>query len=303
MRIGVFCEAANRGTIDDVVAAVHSANDDGFDSIWVPQIFGHDALTLMAIAGREVPRIEIGTAVVPTFPRHPMMLAQQALTVNAASAGRFCLGIGLSHKIVVEAMWGMSFDKPVRHMREYLQVLMPLLESSAVRHRGESFNVTGALSIKGASRPGVVLAALGEQMLRVAGTLADGTLTWCTGPRTLHDHVIPVLGEAAEQAGRPAPRTIATLPVCVTDKPDEALARAAKIFEMYGQLPSYRAMLDREGVEGPEGVAIVGSEDQVHEQIAHLRSIGVSDFVGAEFGADEDERARTRQVLKSNLGA
>src|SRR5687768_13509376 len=125
MRIGVVGSAVNEGTVDQFVAEVQRAADEGMHTYWSSQIFGHDALTLIAIAGREVPGIELGTAVVPTYPRHPMMLAQQALTVQSATGGRLALGIGLSHKIVVESMWGMSFDKPVRHLREYLSVMMP----------------------------------------------------------------------------------------------------------------------------------------------------------------------------------
>ena len=135
MRTGVMATQINEGTIDDVVGEVRQAESDGFDAYWSSQIFSHDALTALAVAGREVPRIELGTAVVPTYPRHPMAMAQQALTVNAATGGRLCLGIGLSHKIVIENMMGMSFDKPVRHLREYLSVLGPLLHGRAGRFR------------------------------------------------------------------------------------------------------------------------------------------------------------------------
>jgi len=199
MRIGIFGGASNDGTIDAMVAEARRAEADGFASYWAPQIFGHDALTALAVIGREVPRIELGTSVVPTYPRHPMMMAQQALTVNAAAGGRLCLGIGLSHQIVVESMWGMSFDKPVRHMREYLEVMMPLLEGKPVSHAGEAFNVNGGVSVPGGTRPNVVIAALGEQMLKVTAALADGTLTWCTGPQTLANHTIPTLKAAADK--------------------------------------------------------------------------------------------------------
>ena len=142
-----------------MVAEARRAEVDGFASYWAPQIFGHDALTALAVIGREVPRIELGTSVVPTYPRHPMMMAQQALTVNAAAGGRLCLGIGLSHQIVVESMWGMSFDKPVRHMREYLEVMMPLLEGKPVSHAGEAFNVNGGINVPGyAASKGAVIA-------------------------------------------------------------------------------------------------------------------------------------------------
>ena len=196
MRVGIFGGAANDGTLGSMTNEASRAEKDGFASFWVPQIFNHDALTALAVIGREVPRIELGTSVVPTYPRHPMMMAQQALTVNAATDGRLCLGIGLSHQMVVEGMWGMSFDKPVRHMREYLEVMMPLLEGKPVAHAGEAFRVNGAVDVPGGSRPGVVVAALGEQMLNVTAALADGTLTWCTGPQTLKNHTIPTIRAA-----------------------------------------------------------------------------------------------------------
>lgn len=302
MRIGIFSGSSNDGTIDSMVADAKRAQAQGFASFWLPQIFGHDALTALAIIAREVPRVELGTSVVPTYPRHPMMMAQQALTVNAAAEGRLCLGIGLSHKMVVEAMWGMSFDKPVRHMREYLEVMMPLLEGRPVAHAGEEFQVNGAVAVPGGSRPGVVIAALGEQMLKVTAALADGTLTWCTGPQTLANHTIPTLRAAAESAGRDATRVIAALPVCVTEDRAAAHERAAKVFVVYGQLPSYRAMLDREGVAGPEDIAVVGSRQEVLDRIGSLADIGVTDFAAVEFGGTPDEVAETREAIASLVG-
>ncbi len=301
MRIGIFGGASNDGTIDAMVAEARRAEADGFASYWAPQIFGHDALTALAVIGREVPRIELGTSVVPTYPRHPMMMAQQALTVNAAAGGRLCLGIGLSHQIVVESMWGMSFDKPVRHMREYLEVMMPLLEGKPVSHAGEAFNVNGGVSVPGGTRPNVVIAALGEQMLKVTAALADGTLTWCTGPQTLANHTIPTLKAAADKAGRDSTRVIAALPVCVTNDREAALKRAAQVFVVYGQLPSYRAMLDKEGAAGPADIAIIGSASEVADRIMALGEIGVTDFAAVEFGATPDEVAETRSVVKSLL--
>ena len=299
--MGIFGGAANDGTLDAMVAEARKAEADGFASYWAPQIFGHDALTALAVIGREVSRIELGTSVVPTYPRHPMMMAQQALTVNAAASGRLCLGIGLSHQIVVESMWGMSFAKPVRHMREYLEVMMPLLEGKSVAHAGEEFKVNGAVSVPGGTRPGVVIAALGEQMLKVTASLADGTLTWCTGPQTLQNHTIPTLHAAAEKVGRDATRVIAALPVCVTEDRAAAHERASKVFVVYGQLPSYRAMLDKEGVGGPADIAIVGSRNEVIDRIGHLAEIGVTDFAAVEFGGNPDEVAETRDAMKTLL--
>src|SRR3954447_7915193 len=200
MRIGIF--GGEPASVDAAVSGAREAAEHGFGAYWVSQIFGFDNLTVLAIVGREVPGIELGTGVVPTYPRHPMMLAQQALTVNAAAGGRLALGIGLSHKMVVENMWGLSYDKPVRHLREYLSVLMPMVEGQPVSVDGEEYQVHAGVSVPGASRPGVFVAALGEQMLRVTAAMADGTVTWCTGPQTLRTHTVPTLLAAAEQFGR-----------------------------------------------------------------------------------------------------
>lgn len=301
MRMGIFGGAVNDGTIDDVVAEARSAEADGFASFWAPNIFGLDAMTALAVVGREVPRIELGTSVVPTYPRHPHAIAQQAHTVAAASGNRFTLGIGLSHKIVIEDMLGMSYDKPVRHLREYLNVLMPLSRGETAHFDGETYRVHAAIAAKGSTGFGVVIAALGEQMLKVTAALADGTLTWCTGPATLAGHTIPTITRAADELGRPAPRVIAALPVCVTADKDAAAERAAKVFAVYGTLPSYRAMLDREGAAGPADIAITGSVAEVQDRVSALASIGVTDFAAVEFGATPDEIAVTRDALKGLL--
>ena len=296
MRIGMFGGDTASRTIDDVVADAKQIEADGFASYWLPQIFGMDAISTLAVVGREVPRLELGTAVVPTYPRHPMMLAQQALTTQAASGGRFVLGIGLSHQIVIENMFGMSFEKPARHMREYLSILAPLVRTGAAEYDGETLHAHGTLDIADAPPCPILLAALAPKMLELAGAVADGTITWMTGPATLADHTIPVITAAARAAGRPAPRVCASLPVCVTDDPAAARARAADEFAVYGMLPSYRAMLDREGAAGPADVAIVGDAATVTGAVHHLAEIGVTDFAPALFGSRTDRNA-TREVL------
>ena len=165
MKYGIFGSAVGDGTLDDVVAQAASTERDGFAAYWVPHIFGHDALTALAIVGRQVPRIELGTAVVPTFPRHPHAIAQQAHTVAAASDNRFTLGIGLSHKIVIENMLGLSYDKPVRHLREYLSVLMPLSRNEFANFEGEMYTVHAGISAKGSDGFSVVVAAMMDSWL------------------------------------------------------------------------------------------------------------------------------------------
>jgi 5,10-methylenetetrahydromethanopterin reductase len=297
MRIGWMSNHNNTGTVDECLAEARRAADDGLAGYWMSQIFGLDALTALAIIGREVPGIELGTAVVPTYPRHPMALAQQALTTQAVTGGRLCLGIGLSHQMVVEGMWGLSFDRPLRHLHEYLAVLMPLLDDQRVRFAGEEYRVSGSITVAGATRPSVVVAALGPKMLRLAGTVADGTSTWCTGPKTLARHTIPTLRQAAADAGRPEPRVVAAFPVCVTDDVDAARTTAAEVFAVYTHLPSYRAMMDREGVADPSGIAVVGTEAEVGDQLAELAALGVTDLNAGVFSTDREERDRTRAVL------
>lgn len=302
MRIGPMLGG---GSVESQVQQIVAAEDDGFDNVWLGQVFGVDAMTVIAVAGSRTSRIEIGTSVVPTYPRHPFIMAQQALTVQAAAGGRFALGVGLSHKPVIEGMWGLSYDKPAQHMKEYLSVLLPLVRDGRVDVRGDLYRTTGALRIDDAKPLPVLIAALAPRMLRIAGEMTDGTITWMTGVKTIETHVVPAVTTAASEAGRPEPRVVVALPICVTD--DAAMAReaAAKIFQMYGQLPNYRRMLDREGAGGPADVAIVGTESQVEEQIRSVAAAGATDFIAPIFpsGADAAQSlSRTRALLRSVVG-
>jgi F420-dependent oxidoreductase-like protein len=293
MRIALGLEL--NGTLDEIVARARLLSSSGVTSLWASQIFGWDTLTALAVVGREVPGIDLGTAVIPVHPRHPMILAEQALTVQAASGGRLVLGIGLSHQVVVEGAWGYSFDRPARYMREYLSVLVPLLHGEQVSFNGEVIrtNTFGPLDVAPTAAPPVLVAALGPTMLRLAATQAEGTVTWMVGPTTIEEHIVPTITAAASAAGRPAPRVVVTLPVCVTDDVAAARARADRIFAMYGQLPSYRAMLDREGAAGPADVAVVGNEQEVTAQIRRFAEGGATEFSGALYGTpDEVERSR-----------
>ncbi|HEY2268247.1 MAG TPA: LLM class F420-dependent oxidoreductase [Streptosporangiaceae bacterium] len=300
MRIGILAvETGDARALGKLADQLRQAADDGLASVWMSNIFGLDALTSLAVAGSQVPGIELGTAVVPTYPRHPAVLAQQALTTAlAAGPGRLTLGIGLSHKIVIEDMYGYSFDRPVRHMREYLSVLLPLLNGTPASVDGSTLSAHIGLSTPRAGRVPVLLAALAPRMLDLAGQQADGTVLWMTGPATLRDYVVPAISAAASAAGRPSPRVVCSLPVCVTSDPAAARASVAEELAIYGQLPSYRAMLDREGAAGPGDVAIVGDEDAVAAQILALADAGVTDFVAAEVARGQD-RERTRSLLKA----
>ncbi len=298
MRIGTMLSVSD-GSLAGAVAQARHAEQSGFSTFWLPNIFGLDAITAAALIGRDVGRIELGTAVVPTYPRHPVALAQQVLTASAATDGRFALGIGLSHKIVIEDMFGLDYSKPARHMREYLEVLAPLLRGEPVEHRGDEFRVKASLAVPGAGPVPLLVAALGPVMLGLAGRLADGTITWMTGPRTLADHVAPAIGKAARAAGRPEPRIVAGLPIALCRDPAAAREVMAKVFEIYGMLPSYRAMLDREGAASPADVGLVGDEAALRAQIGRLRDAGVTDFDAVVTPVEEGSEARTFEFLAS----
>jgi 5,10-methylenetetrahydromethanopterin reductase len=294
MRIGIG--VGEEGGLAQALKSFERVEEAGFDSAWVPNIFGMDAIMLLALAGSVTSKIELGTFVVPTYPRHPAALAQQALTASAATGGRFTLGIGLSHKVVIENMFGLDYSKPIRHMREYLSVLMPLVQGKAVQFRGEEFRVAAQIGVPGATPPPVIVAALGPQMLKLAGRMADGTATWMGGPKYLKDTAIPAITASAREAGRAAPRIISGFPVAVTSEVASARESASKVFAIYGTLPSYRAVLDVEGAPDAAGVAIVGSEQEVEQQIRALAASGVTDFNASPFPVAGDDSATQRTV-------
>jgi len=299
MDIGVLGGSLGRGGYEEMVADASEAAEAGFHTYWLSQIVGGaDAMTLLGALGRDVPGIRLGTSVVPTYPRHPFVMAEQARTVNLLCGGRFSLGIGLSHQPVVEGMWGVSFDKPLRHAREYLDALLPLIRGEDTRAKGETIIARGQIKIGDPSIvPPVYLAALGPQMLKLAGRTCDGTITWMTGAKTLAAHTVPTITEASEEADRPAPEILAGFPIWVTDDVDHARERAASVFEIYGQLPSYRAMLDREGLDGPADLAIVGDEERCAARVEEFRAAGVTQLSGAVFADNAEDTARTKAFL------
>jgi F420-dependent oxidoreductase-like protein len=285
--------------VDGIIAQAKRAEADGFASGWFANIFGWDAIIAATLCARETTSIELGTAVVPTFPRHPTAMAQQALSAQAAARGRFALGIGLSHQVVIEMMLGFSFAKPYSHMKEYLAVLAPLIRTGSVSYQGNEYRVNASISVPGGGPCQILVAALAPKMLALTGAEADGTITWMTGPKTLREHTVPRIREAAAKAGRPAPRVVVGLPVAVTKEVEGARGAAARTFEIYGTLPSYRSMLDREGVGGPADVAIAGDESTVGEQLRRLGELGATDFLAVPFAVDGDADAvaRTRAFL------
>lgn len=301
MQISIFGSLSGlKSPVDDTVAYLAQLRDEGFRRAWFAQMpYGPDLLTVLTVGLREVDGIEVGTGVLPIQNQLPMLLAQRALTISQMAGGRLLLGLGMTHQAVTEGMWGIPWDKPVRRLNEYLDGLLPLLNGEKADATGETVTTRGALIIPGAPTPPVYIAALGPKLLQIAGRRSSGTVTWMTGPKTLAGHVGPTLRQAAADAGRAdAVRVVAAIPVAVTDDVDGARKQAAEQFAIYGHLPSYRGMLDREGYAGPEDIAIIGDEQTVRDRLAELEAAGVDEYVGVTFDPSAEGRARTRAVLK-----
>ena len=310
MRIGVFiAETSPRGsTLDEVVARARWAEEHGLATGWVPHVpWSQDALTSLAIAGRHTSRLELGTAVVPTWSRHPYGLAQQALSTQAACGGRLLLGIGPSHQVVAEGWYGASYAGVIHHVREYVGVLEAAFAAQAeansgargpgdigapVRFAGERYRVESLLDVPGAMPVPIYLAALAPLMLRLAGERAAGTITWMGDERTHAEHVVPRLEAAARAAGRATPRVIAGLPIAVCDDADEGRAAAERRYGLYQQIPTYARMLARGDAKSPADVAVVGSEPQVAARLRSYASAGVTDLCAMVFPVGDGARAR-----------
>jgi len=304
MRIGVmFGGRSNPVGLDDLVARARDLESRGFATLWLPNVFGLEAVTTAAVVGRETAQIEIGTAVVPTQPRHPTALAQQALTAGAACRGRFTLGIGLSHPPVIEQMFGLSYARRASHMREYVAVLGPLLRGEPAKFAGEEYRVDLKLELPEARPVPLLIAALGDRMLEIAGRHAAGTILWTTGPRTIERHIAPKLRAAARAAGRPEPRIVAGMHIVLTTKPAAATEQVARMLSMYGRMPSYRAMLDIEGSEDPADLALIGDEKTLDAGLDRLRGLGVSDFEASIVCIEEGAEQRTLDYLESRAVA
>lgn len=285
-------------SIDAVKKDVHRAAASGYLSYWLADhpTGGFDALTALALAGQGLSGIELGTAVIPTFPRHPMALAAQTLTVAQSLDGPFCLGIGLSHETMMSDL-GIPFEKPIRHMREYLSILVPLVTSGEVDFEGQLLSCKAQIFKRQMPEISVVVAALGPQALKVAGELSAGTTLAWVGPKTIREHIVPTITEAASKAGRGAPRVIATLPVCVTSDAASRRASISRNFANYAGLPSYQAMFQREGANGPGDVALVGSRQEVTDAVATLAQAGVTDFAATVYAENPEEKAATFEFL------
>ena len=302
MRIGIngSSHIAVGSPISAIVDHAIGAEADGFSSYWVAQLGAPDALTVLGVVGQATQTIELGTAVISTWPRHPLALAGQALTTSELCDGRLVVGIGLAHKPTVEETLRIPFERPAANMAEYLDVLLPVLAERKVHAEGRDWSgVVEALGGNGAApTPSVMLAAMGPRMLALAGGRTDGTILWLSGPRTIEERIAPGVRAAAEEAGRGAPRIVASVPVSVTDDVDGVKGMIGAVLDNYNHLPSYREVMDLEGAAGPEDVSIIGDEDHVRSELARFAAAGATDFAAVEIGLGDEDLARTRALLK-----
>src|SRR5438270_4538405 len=284
MRIGLMIgpeRARYRTKVERLLSDARWAEEGGLATVWIPQIPDEfDALTAAALVGAETTRIEIGTAVVPVQPRHPIALAQQALSVQAVCEGRLRLGLGVSHHWIIDEMLGLPYERPVLTLRAYLDVLDQAFRGpGSVEVQNELFRVRNPLDVTDVAPTPVLIAALGPLMLRLAGERADGTILWMADERAIASHVIPHLTGAASAAGRPAPRVVAGIPVCLCSdrEVDVAAARANRILAEAEISPNYQHLLDHGDARNVGDILAAGSESTIEKRLRGFADAGVTD--------------------------
>jgi len=295
MRISVLIGAQGE-PIDQLLEVAKACDDAGIDGIWYGQFLGYDAPTLAVAAAARTTRLVPGVSVVVARPRHPFAVAAQAQTVNALSGYRFRLAVGLSHRSTIEGVYGLDYPAPARYLREYLHVLNELLALRPVDFDGEFLHAHGALTIPEARPLPLLTGALGPLALEVTGELADGTITYLAGPRTIEEHVLPRLLAGAARSGRPSPEIVACVPVLAADDPDAIVPRARDFTRFHAMLPEYQQVIEREGLDHPADMSLIGGHDAIRRGIERLRDAGATEFGAALFG-DREEELRTIRVL------
>lgn len=293
------------GLIDDARAAEQT----GFASFWMPQVPGYlDVLTALALIGQATDRIELGTAVLPIQTRHPMIMAQQALTTQQVCSGRLTLGIGVSHHWIVEGQLGLSYDRPVQLMCDYLDVLAPSLAGAGtVDVENTSYRVHGLIDVTDVSKTPILLAALGPRMLRLAGERTRGTILWMADERAIGDYVVPSITCSAAAAGRGAPRIVAGVPVALgaTDEVDDARAYASEVLGHADFSPNYNRLLEHGDAEDVGDTMAVGDEGAILARLRRYADAGVTDLalrivpLGNDATARTKSRRRTHEFLAS----
>ena len=301
MRIGAMVGGETAG---EVVGKARDLEERGFDSVWVGNFFGYgvEALTAMTLIARETNSIELGTAVVPIYYHHPAALAEQAVSIQQVAGGRFTLGVGLSHPFIVEDWLGMSYAEGAAKMSEYLSIMRSLLNGAAADFTGDHYSAHAGIHLADARRVPLLSAALGPRMLRLAGELTDGTVTYMTGLQTLENHVIPRMRSAAEAAGNPPPRIVAGgIPMALVKDVDAARAAIQHEYGSYEDVPTYNRMLDLEGAAKVADIAVLGDETVLRSFLDRLEAMGVTDLMASLATVDDGSVERTTDFLTAQL--
>jgi F420-dependent oxidoreductase-like protein len=302
MTVGVALDASTAANqVDATVELAREAARAGLRSAWFGQTFGADSPQLAALVGREVPGLQVGTSAIPVFGRHPLPVASAARTAQAATHGRYHLGLALGTKLLTETGFGLPFERPIARLREFLTVLRQLTETGSADFHGELLTATTPIPAHVPGAEGgvpLLVAAMGPQALRVSGELADGILPYLAGPRALEQHIVPAVTAAAEAAGRPAPRIVALVPGVVTDDADTVRAAAAEALGFYEQFPSYARVIGLSGARRAADVAVIGDEKTVSAEVRRYRDAGATEVVFASTDlAGDAARRRTWDLL------
>src|SRR3954454_16170292 len=267
--------------VDDAVSQARRAHDLGVRQVWVAQQFDHDAIALAALIGAAVPGLGVGTSVVPINPRHPLIVASLAQTAQAAAHGNFSLGLGLGAHEPERQAFGTSWPNTITRLREHLTVLRSIFDTGVVNFTGNEISAQPGWPVRvaGGTPVPVYVAAMGPKALQVTGELADGTLPYLAGPRTIAEFIEPAISKSAADAGRRKPRIIAQVPAILSDNVDAARNFAAEQLSFYAAIPSYQKVIAREGVAIAADLAAVGSPESVRRQLQSYLNAGATDVV------------------------
>ncbi len=286
--------------VDDVLDKARAAHDAGVSQLWLGQQLDYDAISLAAVIGTAIPTVAVGTSVVPINPRHPLTVAAGAQTAQAATHGKFSLGLGLGVSYLEESVFGITTSNTVQRLREFLTVLRAIQEDRTVNFHGSQLTAVDPsmlpVALAGATPFPLYVAAMGPRALRVTGELADGTLPANAGPRTIEGFIAPTIAQAAADAGRPPPRINAIVGVAVTGDVDAARAAAATRLAVYDSIPSYQKVFAREGVSSAIDLAVIGPAEMVSRRVKSYLDAGATDLTLLPLQTEPDQLRRLYEV-------